>query len=646
MLNYPTSLFLLFLLVSFSLSAQEPTQATDTLAAFEVTVPTVVLDGVDFPLSVRALDAEGNQLTTFSGSVFLEGAAIRARDGVFSDTISLAGGVFATRTAVLSEGVDSIAVRHGSTIEKTSVRSIPGIVSILPPLLAIALALAIRQVIIALVAGIWLGAALISGGGVFTAAFRVFDHFVVNALSSPNHVKIIVFSMLFGGMVGIISRNGGTLGIANVVTRYAKTPRGVQVSSGLLNIVMFFDDYASCLVVGNLMRPITDRLKISREKLAYIVDSGAATVASVFLISTWIGYEVGLIEQGLNAIGSTKDAYSVFLSTIPYRFYPILALAFVFIVAISGRDFGPMLTAERRARHEGKLIRDGSRPAADATQLSEVVPGDAKPRWYNGVAPILTILAVAGIRLYVTGTESLRASGSTDYSISAIISSSDSYSALLWASLSACVVAVVMSVGERVLTLVKAMDAWFVGVRSMLYAMLILVLAWSIGAVTEEIHTADYLVQILRGVIAPQWLPVLTFLIAALASFATGTSWGTMAIMMPLVIPLAHNLGIDAGLLGAEHDVILHGVISSVLAGAVFGDHCSPISDTTILSSMSSACDHMDHVRTQLPYAVLVAVVGMLLGDIATAFGVSPWISITVGILVLIGVMLTVGRKA
>jgi len=175
--------------------------------------------------------------------------------------------------------------------------------------------------------------------------------------------------------------------------------------------------------------------------------------------------------------------------------------------------------------------------------------------------------------------------------------------------------------------------------------MLILILAWSIGSVTSELHTADYLVQVLRGTIEPHWLPVLTFVIAAIISFATGTSWGTMAIMMPLVIPLGHTLSLDALLNTTDQQIILHGVISSVLAGAVFGDHCSPISDTTILSSMASACDHIDHVRTQLPYALLAAVVGMLVGDIPTAFGMSPWISILLGSGMLIGVLYFLGKR-
>jgi Na+/H+ antiporter NhaC len=393
------------------------------------------------------------------------------------------------------------------------------------------------------------------------------------------------------------------------------------------------------------MRPITDKLRVSREKLSFIVDAGAATVASIFIISTWIGYEVGLIADGLKMINSAEEPYAVFLQTIPYRFYPIFTLILVFLIGWMDRDFGPMLTAERRARTTGETLRPGSHPAVDLTEstgsMSVSVPG----RWYNGFIPILTILVVALTGLYTTGTAALEANGRFTYSITDIISKSDSYSALMWASLSGCLVAILLTVGQRIMKLTDTLDEWFNGVKAMLLAMIILVLAWSIGAVTEDVQTASFLVQVLRGTIEPHWLPVLTFLIAALISFATGTSWGTMAIMMPLVIPLANTLGLDAGLHGTDLQIILHGVISSVLAGAVFGDHCSPISDTTILSSMASAVDHIDHVKTQMPYALLAAFVGMLVGDIPTAYGLSPWLAIVIGTGVMILFLLVVGKK-
>ena len=614
---------------------------------FELKPPGLVLADVNFTLELTAKDSADAPVSSFHDSITVSGIQRNILGTLLPAVAHFTNGIATVEDAVVSQsGTTEIGVSYGTLTSTAQVRVIPGILSILPPLLAIVLSLALRQVVISLFAGIWLGAVFIFDYNVIGGIFRVLDHFIVNALTETSHVQIIVFSMMFGGMVGVISSNGGTVGIANLLTRYAKTSRGGQLSTLFMAFVMFFDDYANVLVRGNLMRPITDKLRISREKLSYIVDAGAATVASIFIISTWIGYEVGLIEQGLKSIGSTYDAYAVFIDTIPYRFYPILTLIFVFLVGWMNRDFGPMLTAERRARSTGEVLREGSQPATDLTESTGSFTSDRPSRWYNGLVPIVTILVVGLYGLYSTGTAALAEEGITSYGVGDIISKSDSYGALMWASLSGCLAAIVLSVVQRILTLVKAIDAWFNGVKAMLLAMLILILAWAIGAVTQELHTAEYLVQILRGTIAPHLLPVLVFLIAAGVSFATGTSWGTMAIMMPLVIPLGHNLSIDAQLTGASYDVILNGVISSVLAGAVFGDHCSPISDTTILSSMASACDHIDHVRTQLPYAVLVAVICMIVGDIPTAFGLSPWISIAVGTAVMTGVLYFFGKKA
>lgn len=635
------TLYLLVLLfaVYSSLEAQQ-------LHRIEIKTPQIALSNVNFTLELTAHDSTGRTLATFNDSVLVNGVE---RNILGKRAAAVA--VFANGTATLADvvipqsGFAAVTLSYGTVSSTATVRVIPGILSILPPLLAIVLALILRQVVISLFAGIWLGAIFLFDYNILGGIFRVVDHFILKALGDTNHVQIIIFSMLFGGMVGVISKNGGTVGIANLITRFAKTPRGGQLAGWFMAFVIFFDDYANCLVRGNLMRPITDRLRLSREKLSFIVDAGAATVASVFIISTWIGYEVGLIDQGLRMIHSTEDAYAVFLQTIPYRFYPIFTLILVLLIGWMGRDFGPMLEAERRARTTGKVLRDGAQPATDLTESTSSYSSDKPARWYNGILPILTILIVGLYGLYTTGMAALAKEGVTSYGVGDIISNADSYSSLLWASLSGCLMAILLSVGQRLLKVTEAIDAWFNGMKSMLLAMLILILAWAIGSVTQELHTADYLVQVLRGTIEPHWLPVLVFLIAALISFATGTSWGTMAIMMPLVIPLGHTLSLDAQLSGVNYEIILHGVISSVLAGAVFGDHCSPISDTTILSSMASACDHIDHVRTQLPYALLAAVVGMLVGDIPTAFGLSPWISIVIGTGVMVAVLFTVGKK-
>ncbi len=394
------------------------------------------------------------------------------------------------------------------------------------------------------------------------------------------------------------------------------------------------------------MRPVTDKMRISREKLSFIVDATAAPVASVFIVSSWIGFEVGLIQHGLHSIGSMENAYDVFIQTIPYRFYPIGMIIFVFLIAYFQRDFGPMYHAEQRAVKEGKISNDESTSSKDLTEASEMFGNDDKAKWFNGVIPILIIVLGTIAGLIYTGINSLHQQGIYDYNIRDIIGNSDSYVSLIWASFGACIVAAVMIISQRIMNLSDTIDAWFLGIRSMLLAVIILTLAWAIGNITQEIKTADYIISMISDTINPRFLPVLVFLVCAITSFATGTSWGTMAIMMPIVIPLSFSVSSLYHYDPVNSDIILHGVISSVLAGCVFGDHCSPISDTTILSSMASACNHVDHVRTQLPYAILVAVIGMSVGDIPTAFGFSPYLSILIMTIILIAVLFLVGKKS
>lgn len=617
--------------------------------SFTVTTPPFVLTGIDFTFEATAVRSDGTVDTSYNGSPTIEGVYQRENGERVAPSARFERGKLVISNAIVDRSGDvTITLKGGEVQVEETVRSIPGFLSILPPLVAILLALLIRQVVLSLFAGIWLGAIFIFDYNPLTGFVRVLDHFVVQSLANADHVAIVLFSLMFGGMVGVISRNGGTLGIANSLIRMASTPRRGQIASWLLGIVVFFDDYANTLIVGNTMRPISDKLKISREKLAYIVDSTAAPVSSLFFISTWIGYEVGLIDAAIKSIDyHVESAYWIFIDTIPYRFYPIFTLVLGFLIAYSGRDFGPMVRAERRARREGKLFRDGAQLATDLTDSSSVMAAHGIPaRWWNGAIPILSVILVGLFGLYYTGTQSIIAGGGTDFSIGNIVGSANSYQSLQWAALASCAVAIVLSVAQRLLTIVQAMEAWFNGIKSMLLAMIILILAWSIGMITTELHTADYLVQILRGNLAPHWLPVLTFLVAAVISFSTGTSWGTMGILMPIVIPLAAALCGETGLDVGQTHIMMLGTVSSVLAGAVFGDHCSPISDTTILSSMASACDHIDHVRTQLPYALVAAVTGMLVGDIPTAFGLSPYVSMLLGGGILVGVVYVFGKKS
>jgi len=594
----------------------------------EITVPAGVAE--DTPVAVSA---DGRLLGSFP-----------LGPGEHGVTVERAG---------LSIGHHALEVAGGGLAGEVEVRVIPGWLSIVPPLIAIGLALIFKDVLISLYLGVFAGGLILFDWNPLAAFARSIDHFIMPSLADPSQAKIIIFTTLLGGMVGVISRSGGTRGIVERLTPYATTSRRGQLAAWVMGVLVFFDDYANTLIVGSTMRPITDRLRVSREKLAYIVDSTAAPVASIAPISTWIGFEVGLIGAAFAALGLDFNPFTVFIASIPFRFYPLLALVLGFTIAASGRDFGPMLHAERRAADSGKLLNDGDQPLAEYRSDLLEPPEGIKLRAINAVLPILTFVAVTLAGLYTSGSAALAESGET---VSGglfshwreVFAQSDSFTTLLWAALAGVVVAVALPLVQRTLTVRHTMEAMVEGFKGMLLALVVLVLAWSIGAVCGELHTADWVVSIAQGVLSPHWLPVLVFVLSAAVSFSTGTSWGTMGILIPLVIPIAHGLSTTAGHHPGDsiYYVVMLGTISSVLAGSVWGDHCSPISDTTILSSTASGSDHIAHVRTQLPYALGIGVLGMLVGDIPTAYGLPPWVSLIVGTVVIVVGVLWLGKKS
>ena len=550
-------------------------------------------------------------------------------------------------TVVFSE---IVAEQRGSiTLSATStdsgsasanLRVLPGWVSILPPLVAILIALTLRNVIPALLIGVWLGATSLrsfSLDGIFRGLLDGFEIYVVRALADEEHAAIILFSLMIGGMVGIITRNGGMASIVRMIVSRARTAIGGQVAVWGMGMMIFFDDYSNTLVVGNTARPITDHLKISLEKLAYIVDSTAAPVVCLALITTWIGYEVGLIGDALDSVPDLDEAaYTVFLKSIPYSFYPILAFIFVLAVAVTGRDFGPMYKAEVRAR-KGQ-VSSVSAEEMPSLQGDQLEPKPNIPlRAINAFIPLLVLIGSLVGGLYVTGE------GET---ITDIIGSADAYKAMMWASLLGAVTAAVMTTGQGILSGHETVDAWFGGVKAMLFAMIVLVLAWALSAITSDLNTANYLVSILAGTLSPALVPAVVFVLSAITAFTTGTSWGTLGILMPLVVPLTWAVLGANGIADPEHMHILYSAIACNLAGAVWGDHCSPISDTTVLSSMASGCDHIEHVRTQMPYAFLVGMVAVLIGTIPGGYGFPPLFSIFAGIGVLLFVLNRFGRQA
>ena len=516
--------------------------------------------------------------------------------------------------------------------------------SVLPPLVAIVMALLLKEVISSLFMGVLTGTFITAlyaghspeqalGGGIL----RVVDTYVVGSLFDKDHVTIIVFTLLIGGMVRIITANGGMQGVVNWLSRRAKSPRSGQLMTFLMDLCIFFDDYSNTLVVGNTMRPIADRLKVSREKLAYIVDSTSAPVVAVAFVTTWIGAELSYIQDGIRNIGLEASAYSVFFHSLAYSFYPFLTLGFVLMIILSGRDFGPMLAAERKARLASSMEAETTNSVAKPAHIMDAL------------VPLAVLIFGTIIGLVATGYDASVWNDNSEgffHKLSETIGAANSYQALLWASLCSMLTAIVVTLLRGALTFGKVMEEMVEGFKSMFNAVLILTMAWSIALVTKDMHTAEFVSQLLlEWSLSPAIVPVLTFLLAALIGFSTGTSWGTMAILYPLILPSSWLLCQEQGLSVEATMPLFYNVVASVLAGSVMGDHCSPISDTTIMSSLASSCNHMQHVSTQMPYALTVGGVALLIGVLPTALGLPSWAAFLMGFAVLGLVVRLVGKK-
>lgn len=515
--------------------------------------------------------------------------------------------------------------------------------SVLPPLVAIVMALVVKEVLSSLFVGILSGAfimALYAGNGPAEALggglLRVVDTYIVGSVFDADHVKIIVFTLLIGGMVRIITVNGGMQGIVNWLSRKAKSARSGQLMTFLMDLCVFFDDYSNTLVVGNTMRPVTDKLKISREKLSYIVDSTSAPVVAVAFVTTWIGAELSYIQQGIDAVGLQTSAYSVFFNSLAYSFYPFLTLAFVLMLIVSGRDFGPMLKAERNAR--SAVTSAGEQDAAE----------QKKAHIMDALVPLLVLIFGTIIGLVATGYDASvwKADSSFFSKLSATIGQANSYQALLWSSILSLLTALVMTLVRGTLKFDKVMEEMVEGFKTMFNAVLILTMAWSIALVTKDMNTAEFVSQLLlKWSLSPALVPILTFVLACLIGFSTGTSWGTMAILYPLILPASWLLCQEQGLSIDASMPLFYNVVASVMAGAVMGDHCSPISDTTIMSSMASGCNHLSHVSTQMPYAMTVGCVALVAGVPPSAFGLPSWMAFILALAILAVVVRFVGKK-
>jgi len=596
--------------------------AVPCAAAIPTVVPAGASIAIDLPGEVAAQIADG--------------ADVRVSDGVQTE---VAGDVVRLTWPTSGRTTTSlrIADARGAVVfeQEVEVRVLPGALTLLPPLLAIVLALALREVVLALFGGIYAGSLLLMPHPLAAAGDALGRS--VSALADPDRASIVVFSLMLGGMVGIIQRNGGTRGIVEALSSRARSRVAAQITTWALGLVIFFDDYANSLLLGTTMRPLTDRMRISREKLAFLVDSTAAPVASIALFSTWIGFE---LDQIASATGLDDSAtYLLFLESIAYRFYPVLMLLFIPMMVAMRRDFGPMLQAERRAITTGELLRPGAVPASDFESAALAPPDDRPGHWIDAALPIASVVVATCLSLWLTGRAGVLADGG-QLTLRTILGNADSYASLLWAAFTGCLVAAAMSVLRRRMAIREVMSAWTGGLRSMLVAFIILILAAAIGQLCKDLYVPEYTVALLGDTMPSAALPAAVFLVACLASLATGSSWSTIAILTPLVAPLAVELASRADL-DSHHALVT--AIAAILAGAIFGDHCSPISDTTVLSSMASSCDHVDHVRTQAPIAIVVATVSIVIGSGGVALGLPIYLIWPLALAVLYGFLRSVG---
>ncbi len=494
-----------------------------------------------------------------------------------------------------------------------------GFLSVIPVILAVVLAIKYKNVMVALFASVLLGVLLtVKWLPVFAVTTMINDYFFVQLTDSYN-AGVLVLLAFIGGFIALMEKSGGAAAFAQSAASVINNRFKVQLAAWIGGIVIFFSDLGTPLIVGPIFEPLFDKLRVSREKLAYIIDSTASPVAVLVPFIGWGVYIMGLIQKEFDALKIQESDWSAFVQSIPFNIYSILAVIIIPVIALTGYEFSAMAKAENRSQVTGEIYWPSSKPLRVA---EKVIDNGSKPIliWLPLIVLLGTmfgILAPLGFPFAKIPGGAFRAALCTGY-------------------LFAAVILVAMMVFYKVKTFEESFNIYLQGMSKMMYVAVILVLAWSLSAVSKQLGTADYIVQVTKGTV-PGWaLPAIVFLIGSILSFATGTSWGTFAILMPLVIPMAYTLGAP-----------IHVCIGAVLAGGIFGDHCSPISDTTILSSTGAGCDHIDHVKTQLPYALLnggVSLVAFVIAGI-TESPVALLVAIVLSVFLLVILSKTMGIK-
>ncbi len=514
--------------------------------------------------------------------------------------------------------------------------------SIVPPLMTIVLAFLTRNILLSI------GVAIITGGLLTTlpsdptsliailAGLKTTVFYPIDALTNKDNLQILTFVPPIFAMVEIIIVSGGFKAILRKLLPLIKTRKSAQAATALMGLIYFFDDYSNAVIVGSAMRPVTDRFGISREKLAFLVDATSAPVTCLAVISTWIAYEVGLFTLTAQKLGIEKDGYSMFFDALSFRFYCILMLIFVFGHILFGCDFGPMKKAQDKAQKNSPVNSDITAPTKGSDDKH---PGGI----LNALVPLagLILFHIGGLWIDGGGPAKITTFSSIfhwKYWRQVIGDTENSILILIYAALFGLTLAALCAILSRSLRIPDLIKCIISGTKKCILPCLILIFAWSLKNCCDSLSTDRFLTNLLIGNVSPLIFPAIVFLIASVTSFATGTSWGTMAIIIPTAVPIAFALD------GQTYGLTTIITLGAVLDGAIFGDHCSPISDTTIISSIASRCDHIQHVRTQLPYSLFVAALALFCGYIPAGLGLSPLLSITIAITVMVIVFLILPR--
>ena len=545
-----------------------------------------------------------------------------------------------------------------------------GILTLLPPFLAIVLAFVTKDVIFSLFVGALSGTFMLAfseSSSIIASIIPAFISYidrVLNSMTNNSNAGIIMQVLTIGGLIALITKNGGTKAVALWFAKKAKDAKNSQFATWCMGLFIFFDDYANSLIIGPVMRPISDKFRISREKLAFIIDSTAAPVTGLAIISTWIGLEISLIHTGYDLVDPAVfaslhiarddiNAFEIFVQTIPYRFYNLFILIFVLLTIYMGKEFGPMLKAEKRAR-AGEIAKEHLVESGGLEDEILEPDENTKLKASNAILPLLTLIIFAILSFYYSGYNAIKDEGLkamidesplSFFALRTCFAEANSSTALFQSAVIASILAIILGIYRKTFTLRTAISTWLRGWKTMISTVAILLCAWSLSSVIKDLGTSKYLIEILTDATPLFLLPTVIFLFASLISFSTGTSYGTMGILMPLAIPLAMGIGVHNGLSGDElhHYMVIN--IATVLTGAVFGDHCSPISDTTILASMGSKCSLLAHVNTQMPYALSICVVSILCGYLPITLGLNVYLCLGLGVVAMIILLALVGKK-